>query len=519
MKSAEKVNSQVFGVNSSFSKHDSDEHKKSSPYHSLYDFPYTLTKMIEAVSLSVSYDMTKNLSYFPLSSRSFIKSRLIPSAPSALTDEKRSGQFQSELSILSILIRWWPSGVLSFSDSHMTLPGLRRVLDYFDDFQASQSAETMILFSPSGQMARYLGEHFEQVSVKDGEKEDSDGRILKRESTLPDSLARFKSTIMNRLTQLGIHLPMEEVWLRLEYVGHRVFRNNSEGWLSQANFVWPASLCFYTKGNEYQGNVNSLSFGKSNNNDPLADAELWFDGKKTRHGLMETAKRQDKMINKIKEEPPVVDQDDSLSDFVPRANQYIGAHDVNSIYPTPPDGLRTQAVSSSNPEANAPPSGLTDRDVIVGSGQEGTLTGSPFMGSLDPLISSAVYEPPNDTDLFDEIDGEMDNELFADNILTEADFSFFDGPNGENNMDIREDEVEASIDEGAPNVSQKQPSHDVTNEVTNQSHTDLVESDNILAKRDLPGSERRESLDSFLKLSLVLTQRSIIRHSVWIDIR
>lgn len=498
--SAERTNAQAFGANSAFgnihSFNDSDEPKTNLLHPSPQDFASILVKMIEAISLSISYFLAKNLSYSPVGSGSYITT-LLPSASVDLIDDPSPDQFQLGSSLTSISIRWWPSGVLTISSSQIRLPELRQVLDPVNNFQGLELANPItVVLSPSGRTARYLGEYQIQTQIEKKKQETPHGSVLHRSSLFHDSINEAKNSITSRLTQLGLHISPKEVWLRLQYAENSLVYDSTENWqkmtLPPGTFIWPSSLCFCIVGDEYQQSMDSPKITIGSNNDPLADAELWFKAKSTREQAMDAASRQNHMKDKIKEEHPGVDEDDGISDFVPRTNQYISTQEANSIYPTPPDGLRTQTINSSNAENPPPSSEITNREAVGGQAHEDH--GSPFMGSSDPIVSSAVYGPRDNTDLFDEIDGEMDSELFADNVLTEADFSFFDKPDVEDNINNSEDQAATWIDNGSLKIPLEHANLDAINDAAAGHLMDAVMREKKSTRGDTVVSERKTSL-------------------------
>lgn len=474
--------------------------------------------MIEAVSLSITYILVKNLSYSPLGSGSYIKS-LLPSASKDLIDETLAGRSQLGSSLMSVSIRWWPSGVLTISSSQVRLPELKRVLDSFNGFPDLKPAKkSIVVLSPSGRTARYLGEFQVQSKIEDKKQ-----KILHLTSDpLRDSINETKLSIITGLAQLGINLPPKEVWLRLQYDGNSFVRDDTENWQEatppSGTFIWPASLCFCRIGNEDHQSFESLKIVISSDNNPLSDAESWYNAKSTREELIESASRQNQVEIKIKKELSGIDEDDGLSDFVPRTNQYISTQEANSIYPTPPDALRTQAVSSSNHETHPPSGELSNaRGAIGDQAHEGSLAESPFLGSLDPIVSSTPYDAPDSTDLFDEIDGEMDSELFTDNVLTEADFSFFDKPDIEDSMSNREYQADNSADEEVPIFPFQKTYVDAKNDIATGNRIDAAMSGDKLAPGDAIISERKTPFTTVSSDNLVLTRCSVRRSHTWID--
>lgn len=469
LNSVERTNAQAFVANSSFSNvygtHDSDDSRKVPGSPPLQEFASIVAKMVEAISLSLLYHLAKNLSYIPLGVRSFFTSSYPRVSEDSILDIYPSHR-RSTVSLISISIQWWPSGVLTISSFQTDFPELRRFLGSCDKFRNLEPPKfTNMLLSPFGRTAQYIGVHQMQTHRDENEQEPIHEILPSKGNPTHYFTSRTKASVTSRLLGLGIHLSQMEPWLKLANIESRLIPGSTES-LPKTHptsgvFIWPASLCLYVEENEPQDSLNRSNLNLGGNNGPLADVESWYKEKGARQELLGALSGQNDLNHDMKEEPLDIDEDDGISDFVPRMNQYTSTHDANGIYPTPPDGLPMQAIVSSNPEANLPAGEFTDRGTMVsGQAHEGPLDASPFMSTLDSVMNNATYQPQDSTDLFDEIDVEMDNELFADNVLTEADLSFFDKPDVEDNGNISEDKKNTLISEKRLESPFGQSNHD-----------------------------------------------------------
>lgn len=188
---------------------------------------------------------------------------------------------------------------------------------------------------------------------------------------------------------------------------------------------WPACLCFCSETSLKPGrrSADHSGFIKNEDIDPLLFAESWFLAGASRVEEIETKRKNDEFEALKLKDSLDVDDKDSFAELALRTNQHPSTLEANSIYPTPPDGLRLQGVGSSVKPLGQPSSGATGNEDNLNNVDDSLLNDSPFATSTGPGISSISYQPEVDN-LF----GEMDSEMFTADGLTEADFSFFDEP-------------------------------------------------------------------------------------------
>lgn len=315
-----------------------------------------------------------------------------------------------------------------------------------NDTQTSEPAIlSNLLIAPSGRIAEYHGKL--QLSAS---PEASSNKDLQGIRVLDESATQAKALVIYRLAQQGINIEQEKMWLQLETPDE--YLDNQDGNSQLGIFIWPASLCFALIRNDQQEEIlnspSNLVLEKCK--DPLERAESWFNARQIREEMIEMKRKNDEATTKLVKEASQLDEDDGACEIPPHPNQYISAQDASSIYPTPPDGLRSQVLGSSmNNETHASTGSSGAKEAIDDLNNETSMNVSPFISALDPVISSSSYIQSESTDIFGEIDGEMDSELFAANGLTEDDFSFFDKPTAEENIDLHDDQATDSIENEA----------------------------------------------------------------------
>lgn len=283
-----------------------------------------------------------------------------------------------------------------------------------------------VLISPSGMVGQYSRELEMQTASQDSAPISSYHQ--------PDHVVEVKKSIISYLALQGIHATPEEKWLQLQYINPAANRINeaSRQHLPAGNFLWPAKLCFYQVESSALGEtLNCNKIYEDTQHDPLVYAESWFKEKAKREEALETKRKEDERSARRLQEAQEVDVGENLSDVVPRT-QYISTQEAGGIYPTPPDGLRSLAVGPAVNTDTQALAGDFEKEISTKVEGNGILVGSPFADALDPDVTSARYDEPDDGDLF----GDMNSSLFAANGLTEADFSFFDEPRIDGELDL-----------------------------------------------------------------------------------
>ncbi|KAL8807028.1 MAG: hypothetical protein Q9200_004844 [Gallowayella weberi] len=160
--------------------------------------------------------------------------------------------------------------------------------------------------------------------------------------------------------------------------------------------------------------------------DPLEKAEQWFLGREEREDVMEVRRREveeSKLHKTQSTDPGDSECEEAPADRMAQTNHYLSAQEASGIYPTPPDGLTSHAASS-----------VTAQDTPAAS----NLEVYPDLTTVDevPEVDVPDADSPQETmpggrfmkDEGQDLFGDMDTDMFDTNVLTEADFNFFDEP-------------------------------------------------------------------------------------------
>ncbi|KAI1822078.1 mediator complex subunit 13 C-terminal-domain-containing protein [Xylaria intraflava] len=259
-----------------------------------------------------------------------------------------------------------------------------------------------------------------------------------------------------------IYFPIKaaQKWVGLQRLRRKLVEQNTDGKRtpmgSTPGISWPTSLCFCKSLSDQTTNdADELHRSHLEQSfDPLAAAKAWFSG---------TTERGAIIAQKKKERDAAALQDNSLADgqtqssynslsplALHRANQ--NGASAGGIYPTPPDGVQgvvgvtpSMDGNPSSPSNNVTTATVTEIDNVLHASAE------PFVGNWEGTEMKRERIGPSfeSANLF----GELGPDMFGDNDITEADFSFFDDqPDG--NLDL------GSMDLPIVSNTDPIPSHD-----------------------------------------------------------
>jgi mediator of RNA polymerase II transcription subunit 13 len=180
--------------------------------------------------------------------------------------------------------------------------------------------------------------------------------------------------------------------------------------------------------------------------DPVIAAEQWFRGHAERDQQITTRKQHNH------EQATTWKQLMVSSPIGARNITYGETHGAGGVYPTPPDGLASHHTAIINP-TDASTSSFSDGH-FFGNNHVAEVKDAMSM-DLDissPFEARTVDEKPpltNDlsTGLDDDLFEDMDEDDFGGNDITDADFSFFDQPDGPDGDMLGKSDLDISLDD------------------------------------------------------------------------
>jgi mediator of RNA polymerase II transcription subunit 13 len=210
-------------------------------------------------------------------------------------------------------------------------------------------------------------------------------------------------------------------------------------------FAWPSGLCFQRtilgRSTGPVSQATSIGISGDKYSDPLDEAREWFEGKAVREEVVTIRRRKELEERAVREAVEGDGPDARPSTSSPLALARpgnTGTTNAGAMYPTPPDGVQlapgiTPSLDGviSSPPTQASVAALAD--------------GGHGMHSDVQQTNGAYFEGEN-------LYGDLGEDLFANNELTDADFNYFDqvgqepGSNGLNMSTLSDTNMDEAMD-------------------------------------------------------------------------
>lgn len=280
-------------------------------------------------------------------------------------------------------------------------------------------------------------------------------------------------------------------------------------------FLWPRTLSLTVRslGNPTSNSVTvegSTNFPWINNEDtqapmnPLSFAEKWSSGGAEREQRLIRRKKQE-TVNLIKSNP-----------FPPspinvRSIVYGDVHGPAGVYPTPPDGLSSQVGTGAMSVGT--PVGMNDVPAQVFDIKHTPIGRRPSKPETQRMQLGALMN------LEDDLFGDMEEDDFAGNDITDADFSFFDqDENGASFSKFNNRSGKVLPTEGPKNIEQIDqadstlvPQIDNTDTTNPQAKTTTTDTTEDIEMVDAVVGSSVQSIDQRQKANKYLTPAEVQR--------
>lgn len=415
------------------------------PAKEIYEF------FTAAVLTSLSQRFCTKTGAIPLDSRSFI-------LPSSSTDSE-SSELAAAPIIASLRVHLTTTGSLLLGISLSFSQGLHAGADGLNT--SLPPAGATVLAAPFGVFGTFQG-------LTEGDGSSVDGSAAQSPETQitrfrPDVDARsgqWRTTCCKLLEMRGISTAIlsRSSWLSIQYLRRKPVESRSDGKRtpvvnSQTHILWPAVLCFRKRTRSplaMNCTVDPGGISLRDGFDALNHAKTWFIGSSDREELLAKKKNErEAAATKDTSEPNsrLLQQNNGSSPFDMRRASNNGAAG-GAMYPTPPDGVQTAAGvtpsidgNTSSPGNPAPSAALVDINTsMAASAGLGDAFGEGWDGS----------DTKRDQSFIQGEDWELNNDVFVDNDITDADFNFFDEHPG--SMDVSVPDL-SELNTGLPNLS------------------------------------------------------------------
>lgn len=311
-----------------------------------------------------------------------------------------------------------------------------------------------VLAAPFGTFGTLQGVVDTENQVMDGGFGQSpDTQVSRLRTDHNDKFLHWKITCCKLLQMRGMSPSLLDgcSWLKIHFLQRKPYEQRADGKRtplagSGPTAPWPAVLCFRKPKVEPMLDMpfeKALSGAGADHLDPLNKAKLWCQG---------VSERDDAVTRRKKEREAALAREHAEADVRShtQANGYSpvafwrsstnGAPPPTSgtMYPTPPDGVQPSGVTPSfdggvvqSPAAQPAANSLANSHPAI---QQEVSAPDNFNMTWESTEPRPEQGPANFSD--DNLFGDLGEDMFEGNELTEADFNFFDEQPGAGDMDL-----------------------------------------------------------------------------------
>ena len=374
-------------------------------------------KIITAISMSMSYLLARKNKCLTLSPGLLVKCESILGFDRSIPLEKAESLIDSQI-LPSFFLEavWQPNGTLIIA----SYPYRENV--WLQARTESVHTFNSVILAPFGWAVAILQPQESQKPHKHREKPHLGPKPL------GSDWRRACTTLLERQ---GIHLTQGTRWIAVIPYDEP----NSLDSIHQS-FEWPMHLCFQgTTKDPCEEDMDELLWSWDERNahiDPLIEAEKWFLEKDVRKVALEELQRQKKEVEK-EESVESEEEEDLLANLRPRNEEVTNQQTPSGIYPTPPDGSKTQRIAPTSDYTRLGKDNTATVDQsTLRQGKGNNLGHGINETDVGNETGLGPYDPLEEEDLF----GDMEGDIFADNGITEDDFSFFDNPGNSQHSEL-----------------------------------------------------------------------------------
>lgn len=393
--------------------------------HDLREVSSIRVTLMRALASSLVQSIKQKRSYLPLGPCHFIWP-LPADVSDAINDQGADLRPATrKLELFSIGIFWQSDGSL--------LLGSYKINELWPLTLSDTDIGSKVVLAPFGWQGFVVevGDHSDMSPTK---------KDHKSKSSLHYSHRQMCSSLLKRH---GIKLSPDLEWVSIQLSNSKlaIFGNGNR-------VLWPALLCFDIYNKSFGRADDCLDFlgGLARIHDPLADAEEWF---------LNESDRARKIAEQLQVKPQLRELDNAESsedEVVPeglqtRSDDQLELQALAGIYPTPPDGFKPQGSTPMMDRMTVPTGKVDDDEHMIDNAEQAA--------EPDPMLSNEIelgtYRHLDDDDLF----GDVGEQMYANNGITEDDFDFFDEPDEiRNETDDRKSSPEVHQASQEPESSQ-----------------------------------------------------------------
>jgi len=305
------------------------------------------------------------------------------------------------------------------------------------------SAGPVILAAPLGAFGAMQGVVDAESHVAEvGFGQSPDTQISRLRQDPGDKFSQWKATCARLLQMRGMSPSLLDgcAWLNIHFNQRKPYEQRTDGKRtpllnSGPTAPWPSVLCFLKPKIEvhFDGRLEKGQLGVAENGDPLRDAKDWCKGVLEREEALERRTKERLAAAEPRDTIDAEVRNNQTNSYSPlnirRLSNGGAAAAAGMMYPTPPDGVQQLGVTPSFDGA------------VVSPGNQPAMTAMPEETAI-------IHQPAPGGDGFDEgwagpeqkreqqpgasflegenLFGDLGENMFEGNELTDADFNFFD---------------------------------------------------------------------------------------------
>ena len=406
---------------------------------------------IAAVLASLSHRFCTKTGAVPLDSKTFV-------LPSNVADSETALSVSAPM-VAALRVHLTTTGSLLIGLSMSLARGLQANSDGLS--LQTPTNGTTVLAAPFGVFGTcQTPADGDQLSV-DGSVIESPGTQISRlRPELDNRSGQWRNTCLKLLEMRGISAAMlsRSPWINIQSLRRKPNESRSDGKRTpvmnpQAHIMWPAVLCFKKRARTTFASKNIVDpdgISSRDGFDALDHAKTWFVSNAEREELLARRKKEREAIGPKETgeaDSRLLQQNSASSPPAMRRTSNTGATG-GAMYPTPPDGVQNptgvtysiEGTASNAVESQVPSAALVDIDTTMTA--PGGL-GDAFDDEWDGT------ESKRDHSLIQGDDWELNDDVFVDNDITDADFNFFDEQPGV--MDVSLPDL-SELSTGVPKV-------------------------------------------------------------------
>lgn len=382
---------------------------------------------IAASLASLSRNFCSKTGAVPLDARSCI----LPL--NGASTELGNQQAASFPTVVSLRVHMTTTGSLLIGISLGSAPGIRMNEDGISS-PLPPSGST-VLTAPLGLFGTAQGlAEGDQLSIEGSTAPSPDTQITRFRPDTDGRNAQWRSTCCKLLELRGVSPSIlnQSSWLSIQSIRRRPNEPRPDGKrtpvINPHNHIqWPAALCYRKRARSplILNQIIDLDInGFKDNFDALNSAKTWFTSNDEREELLSKKKKEREATahKEVSEVDPRLLQS-GLSPHAARRASNTGVA-TGAMYPTPPDGIQNPTAATSSMDGAISSPGTT----ITSTAMVDVDTTMAMPGSIGDSFNDGWHnnEPHKREQSFGQENWELNNDVFVDNDITDADFNFFD---------------------------------------------------------------------------------------------